>query len=371
MASPQTGLDLCAVAAAEPPEGKTPNFVDPYSLAPTQITVSTIVTIWALLFVTIRVWVNRHKLNVADFLSKKQIVFMITALFCVEGLCKAAVLLMYLQLFSVSRRMRVAVWIGLAFNFLVYIPSIPMAAIYETPRPGHSWEEMIAIDKQSQQGVLVPYAITTGAASVLLDLYIFLLPLPIIARLNLSRSKKIQVALVFMTALSGVAASVTALVYRIRLINLRDTSWEQACFYIAMIVENNVVIIVSCMPFFANFMKQNVSKFSFFRGLSVHFRRPIFTGGNKDPSSTFSSNRTPSLPRPVFRTFGSLQQRVQPHERYHELNEWTYGMSQATVQSEGGMQLSSSAPKCGDTVILKTSDVFQHSEPYSTGNPLN
>ncbi|KAI1413209.1 hypothetical protein F5Y13DRAFT_189572 [Hypoxylon sp. FL1857] len=427
MASLPAGLDLCAVPSIEPPEGETFNFVNPTSLAPTMIAVSTIVTLWASVFVAIRVWVNRRKLKVADcewklllyvvghtpknphsryppdptnrgeidfiiigiiwdiaftamILSQSRfyrhqwdvpacwftgqymkIVFLITALFSVISLCKAAVLLMYLQLFSVSRRMRIAVWIGLVFDFLIYIPSIPIAAIYEAPRPGHSWDEMIVINQQYQQGVLVPYGITTGATSVLLDFYIFILPLPIIMKLNLSLSKKIQVALVFMTALCGVAASVTALVYRIRLLNLTDTSWEQACFYISMIVENNVVIIVSCMPFFANFVKQNASKFPSFRGLPLHFQRPI-----KDLSSTFSSNRTPSLPRPVLRTFGSIQQRVQPHERYHELNEWAYGKSQATVQSEGGTQLSSSVPEYGDTVILKTSDVFQHTEPYST-----
>ncbi|KAI2471076.1 hypothetical protein F4781DRAFT_141846 [Annulohypoxylon bovei var. microspora] len=399
------GVDLCKLPSADPPEGEISNLENPYSLAPIMIAVATIVTAWALLFVAVRVWVNRRNLKVTDYFiiigtvwdvaftgiilsqlrfarhqwnvpvcwltgqyMKAQIIFLITALFSFIGLCKAAILLMYLQLFSISRGMRIAIWIGLVFDFLIYIPSIPMAAIYEAPRIGQSWDDMLILITQRQDSILVPYGVATGVASVLLDFYIFILPLPIIARLNLSRSKKIQISLVFMTALLGVAASVIALVYRIKLFDQRDASWQQASFYISMIVENNVVIIVSCMPAFAKAMKHNFSNFSFVKILQYYLRHGISAPKDGDPSSSSNSNQNQFLPPPVLHTFGSSQRRPQRYEGYYELDELAQGRSQFTVQSMGRLQpaRTNSGPENGGAAILVTSGVFQHSEPSLT-----
>ncbi|KAI2634783.1 hypothetical protein GGS26DRAFT_524281 [Hypomontagnella submonticulosa] len=366
MAALSAGFDLCALPSLEAPEGERSNLVDPYSLAPTMIAVSAVATAWALLFVAIRVWANWRKLNIADYLiifgiiwdvaftcmilsqshfSRHQwnipacwydgqymrIIFLITALSGFVSLCKAAILLMYLQLFSVSRGMRIAVWIGLVFDFLLFIPSVPMAAIYEAPRPGHSWEEMITANERNQVDILVPYAIATGAVSVLLDLYIFILPLPIIIKLHLSLSKKIQVALVFMTALLGVAASVISLVYRTRLADSKDTSWQQACFYIAMIVENNVAIIVSCIPSFAKAMKRDVFKSSQFTNLLSYLRHGKSSSEHEESSSVLNSIKSKVVPQSVLHKFGVSHNHAQPYERYYELNESALGRSQFTV----------------------------------------
>ncbi|KAI1307421.1 hypothetical protein F5Y03DRAFT_119840 [Xylaria venustula] len=65
MSSLPPGIDLCSVPAGMPPPGETSNSL---SLAPTMIAVGTIVTLWALLFVVIRIWENRQKLLVADYM---------------------------------------------------------------------------------------------------------------------------------------------------------------------------------------------------------------------------------------------------------------------------------------------------------------
>lgn len=59
-------IDLCAIPAAQPPAGQTPNFVDPPSLAAVTIAVTTVVLAWATLFTVVRVYTNYRKLKLAD-----------------------------------------------------------------------------------------------------------------------------------------------------------------------------------------------------------------------------------------------------------------------------------------------------------------
>lgn len=56
-------MDLCGIPAAAAPSGQTSNFVNPTSLAPVAIAVSTITTTFAVVLTTGRLWANIRKLN--------------------------------------------------------------------------------------------------------------------------------------------------------------------------------------------------------------------------------------------------------------------------------------------------------------------
>ena len=115
---------------------------------------------------------------------------------------KSAIFLMYRQFFWVYQPVRVAVYVGLVFAFLIYIPSIPFAAVYSAPRGGQTWEELIMLQATSdatQTGTA--WGIVQGSCSVLLDIFIFVIPLPILAKLNLKASKRLQILAIFATAL--------------------------------------------------------------------------------------------------------------------------------------------------------------------------
>ncbi|KAM7210800.1 hypothetical protein V8F06_013825, partial [Rhypophila decipiens] len=187
-------------------------------------------------------------------------IFLVSFLFGFISFGRAAILLMYRDTFSISRTTHIAIWIGLVLNFLIYIPSIPIAVYYETPRAGQSWEELI-YTVPNLEPILVPYGIATGAAALLMDVYIFILPLPVVLRLNLSRTKKIQALAIFATALLAVVASIIALVYRIALgDNLKnDSTWSTTCLFISMLVENNIVLVVASMPAFASFFRHHIA----------------------------------------------------------------------------------------------------------------
>ena len=108
---------------------------------------------------------------------------------------------MYRQLFRLS--IGPAIWIGLIFTFAIYFPSIPLSAVYEAPRPGQSWEEFLEAlsTKKSDTHALIYWGIVQGSCSVILDLYIFVLPLPTLMGLKMALRKRVQLIALFATAI--------------------------------------------------------------------------------------------------------------------------------------------------------------------------
>lgn len=112
-------------------------------------------------------------------------------------LSKASILLLFLQLFNIQDRMRLAIRIAFAAIILVYLPAFPLAGYYNTPNPGQSWDDVM-LSMKPTGGIY--WGIVQSALGILLDLYIFILPLPAVTQLQISRSKRNQLVLVFSTA---------------------------------------------------------------------------------------------------------------------------------------------------------------------------
>lgn len=110
---------------------------------------------------------------------------------------KASILLLFLTIFDIQPAMRLAIRIGFAAIICVYLPALPLAAYYNTPNPGQSWDDVM-LSMKPADGIY--WGIVQSALAILLDLYIFILPLPATARLQISRSKRHQLVLVFSTA---------------------------------------------------------------------------------------------------------------------------------------------------------------------------
>lgn len=146
--------------------------------------------------------------------------------------------------------MRVAIWIGLTFNFLIYGPGIAVATYYEAPRVGETWLDTL----DGRNMAPLSWWQAQSALVVALDIYIFVLPLPSLMRLQLPTRKRTSVIAVFSVALMwvssislhpslgktfcagiltsyccrGIAASIASLVERINIVNTDDTTWISA-----------------------------------------------------------------------------------------------------------------------------------------------
>ncbi|KAI0547064.1 hypothetical protein F4679DRAFT_598018 [Xylaria curta] len=345
-------VDLCQIPAAKAPEGWHTNLSNPPTLSPVTIAIITILTTWALTFAIIRLFVNRNKLRLADYFIAAGIILSVTYSGLIISLhqynrhmwdvpvCwltpgylktifahttivgsvlffpKCAILIMFLDIFEVRFLMRLAIWFGLLFTFGIYFPSIPLSAIYEAPKPGKSWEDLLLSLATSDENdhTLVYWGVAQGASSVFLDIFIFVLPLPLLARLRLPPKRKLQLIALFGTALAGVAASATALVFRIRLIQTSDSTWVQAQLAITVVVENTVAIVVGCMPAFAKFCR-----------LYIYDLPPIQLLRSKMSRSSHGSSRTP-IPLPNG-TFGSPKANTK-NAHYYELTESTLTQTQ-------------------------------------------
>jgi ABC-type Fe3+ transport system permease subunit len=93
--------------------------------------------------------------------------------------------------------MRLAIRLGLVAAFLLYFPTIPIAAIFSAPHIGKTWDDVL-FDGGPQRSLY--WGVVQAALSMALDLYLFGLPLPVISALNLSARRRVQVLAVFMTA---------------------------------------------------------------------------------------------------------------------------------------------------------------------------
>ncbi|TVY48328.1 hypothetical protein LOCC1_G001473 [Lachnellula occidentalis] len=352
---PSTLVDLCTVPAAIPPDGK-PNFTNPTTLAPVTIAIGVILATFSVILTFGRMYMNRRRLCDADYFALAaciiniaftgdilaqykfnrhqwdipvcwftggyfKIVFVQITLFApVFITSKAAIFLLYRQIFAVQRCMRISINLGLFLTFLLYLPNIPIAALYQAPRWGDPWTSMLTSTRPQK---IIIWGIIQSAISIVLDLYIFTLPLSTIARLNIPFNRRLQIIGVFATALIGVIASVLSLVYRIRILNKTDDLWWQTITAICALVETNVAIIVSCMPAFAQLLKVHVGGSSIFQSLRLRY-----LGGSSYNRSGDKSNEE----RPQLATFGSNQ--LPRRNDYYELTDTALLKSQITANDE-------------------------------------
>ncbi|KAF2829893.1 hypothetical protein CC86DRAFT_391950 [Ophiobolus disseminans] len=296
------GTDLCLIPAGPAPNGRQPNFVDPPSLQPAVIAITTIMLTLASVVLAGRLFVNRKSLKLPDWMMVVGFLFNVVIMgthlalsrFYLHvwdtPLCnitanyvkmnfiidvangpalffpKAAIFMFYMQIFGTVRVVRIASIVGIIMAFIAYLPAALVLSYYDVPRVGQSWEELIFNDTVHKG---IPAGITLGVVSVLVDVYIFVLPLPTLFRLSMPLAKRIQVIALFATAFisRGVAASLVCMVYRIKLLRLTDATWQAGVVGIPIIIESNVSIIVGSMPAFANFMRKYVAESSLFKSL--------------------------------------------------------------------------------------------------------
>ncbi|KAK7703607.1 hypothetical protein SLS64_008920 [Diaporthe eres] len=278
------GLDIslfCGIGSGTPPEGTTANLIDPPTLGPAAWGITISMTVWALLFTLARVYVNFRKLKASD-LNKwarhiwdipvcwmtgefmKRLFFQAMMYGPTIYFAKSSLLLLYLQFFAVQRPMRIATWVGLVVVGICYWSGDIIEAPFLAPQPGQTWQD-VAFSGRSEK--ISPWGLVQGPLNVLIDIYTFVLPFPILAKLKLSPRRRLELLIIFSTAFLGVVVSVVALVYRVKLVYTKDVTWAQTSVFLCIVLENNISIVVSCMPAFAVFIKQNVSETNFFRSL--------------------------------------------------------------------------------------------------------
>ena len=106
---------------------------------------------------------------------------------------KASLLLLYRRVFAPSRSFRVQVYILLVICFLSQVSFVPINIALCGPGD----PEWLTLSPQCTKSY--SYGLVQGASNILVDLAIFIMPIPMVARLQLPLKKKIGVLAIFMT----------------------------------------------------------------------------------------------------------------------------------------------------------------------------
>lgn len=103
---------------------------------------------------------------------------------------------LYLRIFGHMKAVRIACWAGIVLAFFIYMHALPVTAVFCVPRDGDSWISINTFMRCSQAKI---DAIVFGVGNIVMDLYVIILPIPLVAKLQMSTRRKLGVLAVFLT----------------------------------------------------------------------------------------------------------------------------------------------------------------------------
>ncbi|KAL8789661.1 MAG: hypothetical protein Q9195_006714 [Heterodermia aff. obscurata] len=261
------GTDLSTIPAGIPPPGVIPNFVNPPSLAPTVLGIN-------ITFMT-------------EFAAQE-------ILYPTTFVAKLAILLLYRRVFTVKKPLLYGIYLGMLITLLLYIPNVFLAAYFCAPHVGQGW---------NAAGVggcndLAEWYVIQAALIVVLDLYIFILPLPTIMQLQMPARRRHGIMLVFMTAILAVLAAIAQLANRPALWKSKDETWHAGLAIIFTCLENYISIIVGSTPAFSCFMNAHFVDRRLLSGLYSRLARSprrTNTDGSRSKDKNSSDSKLPII----------------------------------------------------------------------------
>ncbi|KAK8053217.1 hypothetical protein PG996_012518 [Apiospora saccharicola] len=272
-------IDLSQIPALEPPPGSgiVPNFVDPVSIAPICLVVIAVTLPLMVIFIALRVYVRQfmahavgaddilnnpvgpHQwdvpaVNVTALFQKLTVVsVVIYALGCMA--VKSTLLVLYLRIFSLQPNAKRLIWSGLIFIVVFYLISFIVTLASCLPRPGEDgWSSINPARGNRCWEEDSRFAEVQGIFGALTDLYVWIVPMTMVAKVRLSRKRKLGVYGVFLTGFLACVVSIINAAFRFEMFQSSDALWNEG----DSAAELNIGIICACMPVV----------FTLFRGLA-------------------------------------------------------------------------------------------------------
>ncbi|KAI9640835.1 hypothetical protein NHQ30_010676 [Ciborinia camelliae] len=188
-------------------------------------------------------------ISVAELLSKKFIIAGFIVNFfttLVWPFAKLSFFILYHQLFYRNLLLRRLIYLGMFLNVGFYFSILVATLYYTAPRPGESWQETYLSPRY--YGIF-NMTIPIAAGSLVLDVYIFLLPIFGVWNLKLSTKKKLGIVIVFGTGLTACVASSLNIYFKY-VLNKDETDFTYGVIPVLImgLTEMCVGIAASCMP---------------------------------------------------------------------------------------------------------------------------
>ncbi|KAH8892365.1 hypothetical protein GQ53DRAFT_719376 [Thozetella sp. PMI_491] len=257
---------LDSIPAMPAPVGQVSNLIDPPSKAGTVTTLDAIFVALMLTAVSARFFVRakylknwawddvikigygRHLWDIPvswllpvsnlQLMSANGITYPLTIFFA-----KLCILLLYVRIFStISETFKVIVWVGIALLASFYLSMICVAIV--------SLVRCIGLQAQGTtfcQAYSGPIVLLNAAFNVATDIWILVLPIPLLSTLHLRARQKVGVVIVFGAGTAACATSIVRLVNFATNYRGTDVFWIQATNAMYTIAEINIAIIITCM----------------------------------------------------------------------------------------------------------------------------
>ena len=111
---------------------------------------------------------------------------------------KMSIYLLYHRLFAIDRWKKIAIYSGMGISSCFYLAMFTAELVLCVPRQQESWTSKTYRKRCTREEALSD---VHGVFDLVSDLYIFILPLPVLCRLQMSLNKKIGVTATFLTGL--------------------------------------------------------------------------------------------------------------------------------------------------------------------------
>ena len=110
-------------------------------------------------------------------------------------MAKLSLFILYLRLFEQDKKTRILAWIGIVFCTMYYIFELVYALVRCSPWPG---ENHTAPYVSGRCTLMRIYGNGISLLNVISDIYLVVIPIPVVKRLHMSWKKKTRVWSVFM-----------------------------------------------------------------------------------------------------------------------------------------------------------------------------
>ncbi|KAI3317920.1 hypothetical protein HD806DRAFT_513651 [Xylariaceae sp. AK1471] len=193
---------------------------------------------------------------------------------------KIPVLVLFTRLFGIRKWLRVTVWTTISVGFFVFLGSLLYVSVECSAGKVH--------DVASEGGCITAggnNGLVHGVASLILDLIVFVLPLPILFHLHLSTNKKIGLCVVFTAGIFAIIASTIALYYKVAVVLGNPLSNLGTTSIILSFLEASIAIIVGCVPAIRSFWINQLSTFTIYSKVRSLFSTQSLPGSQSTQDS--------------------------------------------------------------------------------------
>ncbi|KAL8871899.1 MAG: hypothetical protein Q9174_002368 [Haloplaca sp. 1 TL-2023] len=164
---------------------------------------------------------------------------------------KLTLFILYWNIFHLFRWLKYGIVGGAIVVTGVHTAFVLYIIIEDSPRPGQSWLDKSIADPNSGA---IRLAIPLSAWALVTDVYILLLPIMGVLRLQLSSGRRLGLLMVFMTGIGACVCSSLSIYYR-TFLDYDDVTYTVIKIQALAIVELCVGIIITCVPTTSVFLR--------------------------------------------------------------------------------------------------------------------